>query len=96
MRSRPGSANQAWEPQAQLWVLLWVQLFQGPNLPLGLRGKAEGCTRVTAGPKRPHLGTPLRHGHRDLTSLAPHERLPEILVLPREKTPTGAAARGNP
>ena len=29
-------------------------------------------------------------------SLAPHERLPEILVVPREKTPTGAAARGNP
>ena len=28
-----------------------------------------------------------------LTSLAPHERLPEILVVPREKTPTGAAAR---
>ena len=27
---------------------------------------------------------------------APHERLPEILVVPREKTPTGAAARGNP
>ena len=27
-----------------------------PNLPLGLRGKAEGCARVTAGPKRPHLG----------------------------------------
>ena len=25
--------------------------------------------------------------HRDLTSLAPHERLPEILVLPREKPP---------
>ena len=25
----------------------------------------------------------------DLTSLAPHERLPEILVVPREKTPTG-------
>ena len=31
----------------------------------------------------------------DIT-LAPHERLPEILVVPREKTPTGAAARGNP
>ena len=30
------------------------------------------------------------------SSLAPHERLPEILVVPREKTPTGAAARGNP
>ena len=28
--------------------------------------------------------------------LAPHERLHEILVVPREKTPTGAAARGNP
>ena len=25
-------------------------------------------------------------------ALAPHERLPEILVVPREKTPTGAAA----
>ena len=34
--------------------------------------------------------------HGDLISLAPHERLPEILVVPREKTPTGAAARGNP
>ena len=25
--------------------------------------------------------------HGDMTSLAPHERLPEILVVPREKTP---------
>ena len=41
-------------------------------------------------------GAPPRHAHGDLTSLAPHERLPEILVVPREKTPTGAAARGNP
>ena len=38
---------------------------------------------------------PPRHAHADLTSLAPHERLPEILVVPREKTPTGATARGN-
>ena len=37
---------------------------------------------------------PPRHVHGDLTSLAPHETLPEILVVPREKTPTGAAARG--
>ena len=29
------------------------------------------------------------YAHGDLTSLAPHERLPEILVVPREKTPTG-------
>ena len=27
-----------------------------PNLPLGLRGKAGGCARVTAGQRRPHLG----------------------------------------
>ena len=27
-----------------------------PNLPLGLRGKAGGGARVTAGPKSPHLG----------------------------------------
>ena len=39
---------------------------------------------------------PPRHAHGDLTSLAPHERLPEILVVPRERTPTGAAARENP
>ena len=26
-----------------------------PKLPLGVRGKAGGCARVTAGPKRPHL-----------------------------------------
>ena len=32
---------------------------------------------------------PPRHAHGDLTSLAPHERLPEILVVPREKTPIG-------
>ena len=30
-----------------------------PNLPLGLRGKAGRCARVSAGPKRPHLGTEL-------------------------------------
>ena len=45
--------------------------------------------------REPGRGPP-RHAHGDLTSLAPHERLPEILVVPREKTPTGAAARGNP
>ena len=26
----------------------------------------------------------------------PYLQIPEILVVPREKTPTGAAARGNP
>ena len=37
------------------------------------------------------VALPPRHAHGDLTSLAPHERLPEILVVRREKIPTGAA-----
>ena len=32
-----------------------AELSGKPNLPLGLRGKAGGGARVTAGPKRPHL-----------------------------------------
>ena len=36
-------------------------------------------------------GTPSRP--RRGIALAPHERLPEILVVPREKTPTGAALK---
>ena len=31
------------------------------NLPLGLRGKAGGGARVTAGPKRPHLSVRENH-----------------------------------
>ena len=34
--------------------------------------------------------------HGDLTSLAPQEGLSVILVVPREKSPTGAAARPLP
>ena len=35
---------------------------------------------------------PPRHAHGDLTSLAPHERLPELPVVPREKPhPLGSA-----
>ena len=52
-------------------------------------------TRPKEGDGSPCILLP-SHAHGDLTSLAPHERLPEILVVPREKTPTGAAARGNP
>ena len=40
--------------------------------------------------------TRLHHTHRDLTSLAPHERLSELPVIPREKSDTGAAAGENP
>ena len=32
--------------------------------------------------------TPLHHSYRDLTSLAPHERLSELPVVPREKSDT--------
>ena len=35
---------------------------------------------------------PPRHAHGDLTSLAPHERLPEILVPSRELAQTLASA----
>ena len=42
------------------------------------------------------LSTPLHHTHGDLTSLAPHERLSELPVVPREKSDTGAAAGENP
>ena len=38
------------------WVGGYSPWAGKPNLPLGLRGKAGGCARVTAGPKRPHLG----------------------------------------
>ena len=47
---------------------------------------------ITREPQR----APPRYAQGDLTSLAPHEGLPEILAVTREKTPTGAAARGNP
>ena len=34
---------------------------------------------------------PPLHAHGDLTNLALHERLPEILIVPREETHTAAA-----
>ena len=33
------------------------------------------------------------HAHRNLTSLAPQKRLPELPIIPREQHRTGAAAR---
>ena len=39
---------------------------------------------------------PPHHAHGDLTSLAPHERLPELPVVPRGKHHTCATARENP
>ena len=45
---------------------------------------------------REHLWAPPHHTHRHLTFLAPHERLPEIPVVPREKIHTCAPTRENP
>ena len=48
----------------------------------------------------PWLGStdalPPSHSHGDPTSLAPHERLTDLAVVPREKPRTGAAAREQP
>ena len=68
-----------------------------PNLPLGLRGKAGGCARVTAGPKRPHLGVcpgpniPLqgRQGSRGCIPGSPGE---SGLVLSEEGNPAGLSS----
>ena len=58
--------------------LCWVwRNRRGPHL----EGKQEP---QASSPFRREPGrAPPRHAHGDLTSLAPHERLPEILVVPR-------------
>ena len=55
---------------------------QGTSLETPWRARASFCQEVVP------------RGF-SLTSLAPHERLPEILVVPGEKTPTGTAAQGS-
>ena len=37
-----------------------------------------------------------RHSHADPTSLAPHERLTDLAVVPREKPHTGSPLENNP
>ena len=39
-------------------------------------------------------GNAPRHAHGDMSSLALHGRLPEVLVVPREKTPTPGESQG--
>ena len=43
-----------------------------------------------------YIQKPPRHSHEDPTSLAPHERLTDLAVVPREKPHPGAAARETP
>ena len=51
-----------------------------PNLPLGLRGKAGGGARITAGPKRPHL------------SVCPPKRRGSLRFLPPNQMRTSSVA----
>ena len=90
------------EPQESPWKFssiypqnqsLPIFCFVLSPTPLTLWG---GCPPPSPPVTREPGRAPPRHAHGDLTSLVPHERLPEILFVPREKTPTGAAARGNP
>ena len=63
-----------------------------PNLPLGLRGKAGGCARVTAGPKRPHLGVTLCH---PMNCSPPGSSVHGILqarILAQTEDPSGCGA----
>ena len=39
---------------------------------------------------------PPSHEHRNMTSLAPQERLPELPIIPREQHHSGAAVREKP
>ena len=70
-----------------------VQPLRPGSLSPGSRSRSPRAAATF--PREQPGRAPPRHAHGDLTSLAPHERLPEILVVPREKTPTGAAAREN-
>ena len=81
---------ESWQTEA-FKKLSFMSSHMGWGTPQALAvSKGERCDS-----QQPFLGlSPLGEGAG--ASLAPHERLPEILVVPREKTPTGAAARGNP
>ena len=66
----------------------------GPKLPFELRGKAGCCARITARPKRPHLGkiagrniNNLRYAHEVITLLAEsEEELKSLLMKVKEES----------
>ena len=67
------------------WEALDKSFNLWPNLPLGLRGKAGGGARVTAGPKRPHL------------SVCPGPNFPlQGVVAPAWEKRTQASSRKEP
>ena len=77
-------------PHPQIRVLVSIRLRVG--LALGLGFVYPLASKLRTLKSREPGRAPPRHAHGDLTSLAPHERLPEVLGVPREKTPMGAAA----
>ena len=95
--------QQVWKTQQ--WTQDWKR---SAFIPIPKKGNAKECSNYCTITLISHASKVMlkilqarpqqymKRAHVDLTSLAPHERLPEILVVPREKTPTGAAARGNP
>ena len=77
--------------------LHFTLLLHMPSFPVYERNPTPPrAARFRPGPAGLPAGSQPYWRPPGVTSLAPHERLPEILVVPREKTPTGAAARGNP
>ena len=85
--------SRAWGAKNWGWEWAWPGLGAcDASLPRSRDRSSPLQAQFTVAPRG--LGLPLGIDTSD--SEQPHERLPEILVVPREKTPTGAAARGNP
>ena len=73
--------SQGFQPQPE------KDLERPSSTRLEARFPSHGSGAVTRSPS---------HSHGDPTSLAPHERLTDLAVVPREKPHTGAAAREQP
>ena len=70
------------------WKIPWTeesggQLEKNHVVPTAWQDEALARDGVSREVPCSALNAPPRHAHGDLTSLAPHERLPEILVVPR-------------
>ena len=89
-------ANQSFQPVAinSIINLGSTQRRYGSNLRLsgnGIEVSGEGYYAIDC-----NVAVAPTNAGPVTVALAPHARLPEILVVPREKSPTGAGARGNP
>ena len=75
---------------------------EGAAFPKSPEGGKQQCVKGAGSQGRQHLlrcPSLVVTGHWGvggvLTSLAPHERLPEVLVVPREKTPIDGSPPGS-